>query len=358
MIPPSAPPTPILGLRMRSNRVAPSSSEASASCNVVERVRAMMAMENSPYQCQDYLARRTNEAAAATTADSSIPGNADLDSNQPMVDVDDDVTSSRRDCPPPRVNDEMIDAVCREKMCEWSYRVCDHFHTGREIVAISFSYLDRFVDKCSCDRTAFKLAAMTTLYLATKIFNSKQITIRSLAELSRGEFEMAHISEMEVIILQTLGWRLHPPTPQCFISSLYEHLPVPKGPVSSAIYQRAMFFAELSLYDYTFVTRERSLIAIASIQNAMEGMDESVVTKEQRAGFLQLIKETYQLEYPHDIVENTRNRLWYVYSMSAQYKEDDELSPHTVKQSQPDKRILDSSISQSPVCVRMTGSSQ
>ena len=60
-----------------------------------------------------------------------------------------------------------VDAVCREKMCEWSYRVCDHFHVPRDMVAISFSYLDRFLDRCQCDRTTFKLAAMTTLYMAT-----------------------------------------------------------------------------------------------------------------------------------------------------------------------------------------------
>ena len=335
MIPP-APPTPILGLRMRSGRTAPSPSENTMSCNVVERVRAMAELEDSAYRCRDYLSRPSN----------GTPGK----DSTPTVDG-----TSARDCPP-LVNDEMVDAVCREKMCEWSYRVCDHFHTGREIVAISFSYLDRFIDKVSCDRTAFKLAAMTTLYLATKIFNSKQITISSLAELSRGEFEMSHISEMEVIILQTLEWRLHPPTPQCFINILCNHLPVSKGPVSTAIYQRAMFFAELSLYDYSFVTRERSLIAIASMLNAMEGLDESIVPKEQREGFLNSIRETYQIGFPLGVVENARNRLWYVYSMSAQYKEDDELSPHTIKEDHPDKNVIDS-ISQSPVCVRMTGRS-
>jgi hypothetical protein len=50
-----------------------------------------------------------------------------------------------------------VDESCREKMCEWSYRICDHFNTSREIVAIAFNYLDRFNDVTRCDRTAFKI---------------------------------------------------------------------------------------------------------------------------------------------------------------------------------------------------------
>jgi hypothetical protein len=216
-----------------------------------------------------------------------------------------------------------VDAVCREKMCEWSYRVCDHFHTGREVAAVSFSYLDRFVDRCSCDRSAFKLAAMTTLYMATKIYGSHRVTISSLAELSRGEFEMSHISEMETIILQTLGWRLHPPTAQCFIDSFYSYLPVPRGPISVAIYERAIFFAELVLYDYAFVTKKRTLLALASMMNAMEGMDESTVSNQQQRSFVDIIRTNFKLEFTEDEIEAVRNRLWYVYSMSAQYREDD-----------------------------------
>ena len=40
--------------------------------------------------------------------------------------------------------DSSLDENCREKMCEWGYKVCDHFRIPREIVAFAFSYLDRF----------------------------------------------------------------------------------------------------------------------------------------------------------------------------------------------------------------------
>lgn len=222
-----------------------------------------------------------------------------------------------------------IDTLCREKMCEWAYRVVDHFHASREIVAIAFSYLDRFVDRCSCDRAAFKLCAMTSVYMATKVFNSREISMASLADLSRGEFDMAHISEMEGIILQTLDWRMHPPTSQDFINYLHMLVPLPTGPVTRAIYARATFFAELSLFDYCFVTQSKSAIGIAALMNAMEGMEGTVSEREQ-AQFTNAIAKLVDLEHSTELIDSIRNRLWYVYSQSAQYH-DDEILPSPQK---------------------------
>lgn len=228
---------------------------------------------------------------------------------------------SEDDCPE-LVNE--VDTLCREKMVEWSYRILDHFHASRDIVAIAFSYLDKFVDLCSCDRSAFKLAAMTSLYMATKLFNGREISVTSLAQLSRGEFDAAHIIEMEQIILKTLNWRLHPPIVQCFINALYGLLPSPSTPVSRAIHQRATFFAELALFDYSFVTEPRSVIALAALLNAMEGMDETVVSKADQTRFVETLRDSLKIDHSEDKVDSIRNRLWFIYSQSVQYQADSE----------------------------------
>jgi len=322
--------SPLLGLRMAKSGVADPPAESSKGCDHTERVRTMLAQSESTYSCSDYIGRRTGNPCHTPIPE--LPADHDK-----------------------------IDTVCREKMCEWSYRVCDHFETGREIVAVSFSYLDRFVDKCSCDRSAFKLAAMTTLYMANKIYGgSPNLTIAALADLSRREFEMSHISEMEVIILQTLAWRLHPPTIQCFIDSFYHYISIPsKGSMSQAVHRRATFFAELALYDYAFASRDRSLLAIASLMNAMEGMDN--ITIDQQNNFLDVINSTFELKYTSDAVESIRNRLWYIYSMSAQYKEDDVISEgtsstHVQKERQTKLSLLETSSARSvsPVSVATT----
>lgn len=297
MIPSSS---PLLGLRMENRGAAAPPTDFSEGCDHVDRVRAMMGLSESVYSCSDYIGQRAVKESNPCHNQLAIP-----------------------EYP---VNHDKVDTVCREKMCEWSYRVSDHFKMSREIVAVSFSYLDRFVEKCDCDRSAFKLAAMTTLYMANKIYGGPHtLTIGALADLSRREFETSHISEMESIILKTLAWRLHPPTIQCFIDSFYHYISVPcNGFISTALYRRARFFAELAIYDYAFVSEDRSLLAIASLINAMEGMENIPI--EQETYFLDAINTAFDLKHTTDDVERARNRLWYIYSMSAQYKEDDAIS--------------------------------
>jgi len=323
MIPSSS---PSLGLRMTHSAMSGLPAEFSEGCDHVDRVRAMLALSESTYTCSDYIGRQSTKE--------TIPCH-DFGHDNTSTSTSSSITPDEHTT----IDHDKVDTVCREKMCEWSYRVCDHFQTSREIVAVSFSYLDRFVDKCSCDRSAFKLAAMTTLYMANKIYGGPHtLTIAALAELSRGEFEMSHISEMEVIILQTLAWRLHPPTIQCFIESFYTYIAIPSnGSMSIAVYQRAIFFAELALYDYAFASQERSLLAIASLMNAMEGMDN--ITLEQQNSFLDVINATFDLKYTAEEVEVVRNRLWYIYSMSAQFKEDDAISGAETASSSNNKTV-------------------
>lgn len=169
---------------------------------------------------------------------------------------------------------------------------------------------------------------------------------------------MAHIAEMEGIILKTLSWRLNPPTPQCFINALYGLLPSTSTPVKRAICQRATFFAELSLFDYCFVTQPRSAIALAALLNAMEGMDETVVSNQDQLKFVKTLRETVKLEHSEEKVESIRNRLWYIYSQSVQYQADSEYFGPTEVSEAPVNNLTikkapsDGELSQSPVSVR------
>ncbi len=45
-----------------------------------------------------------------------------------------------------QVPDFVVDDACRQKMCEWSYRIIDAFDGRREIVAMAQNFLDRFLD--------------------------------------------------------------------------------------------------------------------------------------------------------------------------------------------------------------------
>mmetsp|Transcript_4709 Transcript_4709/g.6705 ORF Transcript_4709/g.6705 Transcript_4709/m.6705 type:complete len:176 (-) Transcript_4709:862-1389(-) len=61
----------------------------------------------------------------------------------------------------------------RSKICEWCYRVIDHFQYDRKVVSIAIDYFDRFLmahpGADSMSSRNYQLAAMTSLYIAMKI---------------------------------------------------------------------------------------------------------------------------------------------------------------------------------------------
>jgi len=220
----------------------------------------------------------------------------------------------------PPARNTRIDEYCREQIAEWSFRVVDYFRIDREVVALSLSFLDRFLATCRCDRTSFKLAATTTLHLAVKLlYPCKLADLGILSDLSRGEFDMKDVSRMEASILGSLGWYLHPPTSTAFASLFLDHFFATRVVnITSAdlddIYDVSSFFCELAICDYYFVPIQQTTISLAAILNALEGMfgPENRLATEMIESALSL-----GLGLPQDIAI-ARNRLWEIYERSEE----------------------------------------
>jgi Cyclin, N-terminal domain/Cyclin, C-terminal domain len=224
-----------------------------------------------------------------------------------------------------------VDPVCREKMCEWCYRVCDCgiFPCDREMVAVAISYLDRFMlRRQSCDRSTFKLAAVTSFYLATKILSCMQIKIESLVELGRGSFDGNDIQNMECELLEKLSWRLNPPTCQAFVRQLFSKIPRSLDHIQrKTIYDRACFFAELSVYDYGFVSKERYMVAVACLLNALETHQDSFSCDQQQSIEIKEKSSVLAIGLDRQVLERAQAQLWYLYSCSAQLQDEAEIVP-------------------------------
>jgi hypothetical protein len=221
--------------------------------------------------------------------------------------------------PPPDAS--CIDEYCREQICEWLYRVVDYFRIDREVVSVSLSYLDRFLGTCSCDRSMFKLAATTTLYMAVKVLHpSKLEDLGVLSDLSRGEFDMEDVAEMEQHILRLLSWRLHPPTAVALASLTLEYaladgIPSLSFDDTHEIKDTTSFFAELAVCDYFFTTLPPSTVALASILNAVEGVLTYETDMTRR-----VMEQIRALPFPMNLQQVTaaRNRLWELYERSEE----------------------------------------
>ena len=95
-----------LSLRELNTERQPPQSEL---IHMTVQIKAMMRRETI-YQCSDYIASHK---------------------------------LSSSDC----AEDFVVDELCRQKMCEWSYRIVDFINGDRELVTIAQSYIDRFLEQ-------------------------------------------------------------------------------------------------------------------------------------------------------------------------------------------------------------------
>jgi hypothetical protein len=149
--------------------------------DLLERIEIMLQQEDSVYKTLDYLDPDYQKGLASMK--SMVYGSSDRSLSS---------TSSSSN----------INEVWREKICEWSYQVIDHFDFSREVVSVSIHYLDRFLATRHVNKKVFQLAAMTSLFLAIKLFEPGRLSMSSMIELSRGYFMVEQMVEMETSILR------------------------------------------------------------------------------------------------------------------------------------------------------------
>mmetsp|Transcript_46794 Transcript_46794/g.69229 ORF Transcript_46794/g.69229 Transcript_46794/m.69229 type:complete len:344 (-) Transcript_46794:275-1306(-) len=268
-------------------------------------VMAMHLKETAHYSCPDYLARQKD----MKHNDKTLVGSTDRHA-----------ISGKRSL--------LVDEFCREQICEWTFRVVDYFKINREIVAFSMSYLDRFLASYDCERKTFKLAATTSLYLAVKMHETRKFNnlLGILSDLSRGEFSVRHIEKMERVMLRSLNWLVHPPLPSCFVGHfilLSSRQSRVKPKIVRNIFDMACFFTELAVFDYHFVTKRPSLIALAGIVLALNTMSLEVLPSTSRTAFLAKIPRiSPDLKHDSDEVTDIRSRLWEVYQRSKECEND------------------------------------
>jgi hypothetical protein len=115
------------------------------------------------------------------------------------------------------------------------------------------------------------LTSLTTLHIAIKLYDFKQVKISTLASLSRGQFSVLHIEEMERKVLFGLNWKLHPPTEFAFVTHILLFLPAEANDsVRKELFELSRYITELAVCDTFFVDVQKSTVAFAAILNVMD----------------------------------------------------------------------------------------
>lgn len=262
---------------------------------VADRIKAMRKQEQTTYFCTDYLKDNAKQLRKAR---------------------------------------KPVDEECRVKMCEWCYQVVDFCKFRRETVSISMSYLDRFLGTrkgryALLDRKDYQLVAMTTLYMAIKLHEPLEMETSLLADLSRGAYNEVEIMNMEQSVLDALNWRIQGPTVLAFVQHFLALLPDSVPPaVATAIMDYARFQTELVTPNYSLVACQQSHVALAAILNAIEGMDQSMLSLREQGAFLRTVEKFSGLlrEDVEDVQEVLNSILLDVYAEDMPQESDTQSS--------------------------------
>jgi hypothetical protein len=325
------------GLKMiTSDEDSTPSCSSISTAEAAERIAVMQKQESTTYRCRDYIA-------------------------------DDENCSTSSPYQPQPQQEGRVDRVCREKMTHWCYQVTDFCKFRREAVAISMSYLDRFLSSSSpraqkalYSKKEYQLASMTTLYIAVKLFEPMVIDASLLAAISQGCYGEEDIIDMEKDILHALSWRMNGPIVHDFISHLLAFLPKSayshNDDFSTVLLDFARYQAEIAVKDYDLSLMSNSDIALAALLNSIEGIDEKVFPARSRFEFLISISDETGLNpFSYD-VNVARARLLELFKKNLGYElpQIANLTPVVRSKKEfviPKVKRLDSTGSNSPVSV-------
>jgi hypothetical protein len=242
-----------------------------------------------------------------------------------------------------------INEVWREKICEWCYQVVDHFDYNRQVVAIALNYLDRYLALRPVNRKIFQLAAMTCLFTAIKLNETRVLSLSAFLSLSRGYFQAEHVLKMEHAILRALQWRVNPPTPLTQAKHLLFILPKNvhrKG----EILEITRFLTEISVCDYFFVPYTLSTVALAALYSAFDIAGESVVSEATKSYFVQQVHQLTGLDSLTEDVQVCMGRMKHSFHQSG-------FSLSTFDIPIADEKKCSDNVRVSPVCVANVDSS-
>lgn len=266
-------------------------SEQEEHGETVDGLKVMLRQEEHLYSCPDYFApdyctRNTrakqstatplhvvDDECAKLVADLSF---ADPAKTQKEISSPNDVRSRVEQTKSPEsvvalpkvTTDSLVISNWRLQMCNWAYTVVDTFGFSRTAVALAFDLLDRYLAKeclteITITRQDFQLLAMTALYLAVKLHESgDKLCLVTLIDMSRGYFSLRDFEDAELDILESLEWRVSPPTANCFLVELWKLHP---NDAADKWISRSHDLLELSVSDAYFVPHKASQLALAAM---------------------------------------------------------------------------------------------
>jgi hypothetical protein len=230
----------------------------------LDRITVMICQETTTYVPVDYIAmQHTNSGSfqkLSSTMDGAGINNSENESND-------------GGCGPDSEN-LIVSPEWRQQIADWYLLLAKTFKLKREVVSFAMNYLDRVLSKYSCDRVMLELVASTSIHLAVKVHDSgREDQLKVLPSLSQTGITGEHIAQMEVFMLRSLNWLICPPVVESYLSAmcsvLYHNFRMTLEEMQQ-IETFAVICCDLAFGDYFFAVKKPSIVAAASVFNALQ----------------------------------------------------------------------------------------
>lgn len=170
---------------------------------------------------------------------------------------------------------EIFRGAWRKQIVEWMYVLVKYCKLKHEATAAAVYYLDTAVSLSMVQTPKdYQLCAMTALHVALKVYGSptvRVVKLSCLVKLGNGKFIENDIIQMEYDLLRALKWRLHPPTPDCFLHRYLELLPLSQNQnYRKKVEEITEEIIEVAVANDRFLAFPSSVIAYAALLLALE----------------------------------------------------------------------------------------
>ncbi|XP_066461894.1 G1/S-specific cyclin-D1-like [Eleutherodactylus coqui] len=159
----------------------------------------------------------------------------------------------------------------RKMLTSWMLEVCEDQRCEEEVFPLAVNCLDRFLSVAPVEKRKFQLVGATCLLLASKLKESKPVTIENLCMYSDCSITDSEMRAMELLILNKLKWDIEAVTPRDFLPHFLELLSLSANKMQQ-VRKHAETFIALCTTDCTFIALPASMVSAASVAAAVTGL--------------------------------------------------------------------------------------
>ncbi|GAB4838721.1 Cyclin-D3-1 [Ancistrocladus abbreviatus] len=166
----------------------------------------------------------------------------------------------------------------RREAVEWMLEVNAHYGFSTFTAILAINYLDRFLSALQFQKDKpwmIQLAAVTCISLAAKVEETHVPLLLDLqVEGAKYAFEAKTIQKMELLVLSTLEWKMHPVTPLSFLDHIIRRLGL-KNHLHWEFLRRCESLLLSLVADSRFVAYPPSVLATATMMHVIDQIDPS-----------------------------------------------------------------------------------